>query len=54
MGRLTMAEAHKLLAAVCGELCLCLVRGAGSRTKLKGWARRIRAVADAFEEQADR
>lgn len=51
---MTIADAHKQLAAVCGELCLCLVRGAGSRTKLKDWARRIRAVADAFEEQAER
>lgn len=44
-----MAEAHRLLAGVCGQLSLCLVRNTGSRSKLREWARTLREVADKFD-----
>lgn len=48
-----IADAHRLLAEVVGELSLCLVRGKGGRSQLRDWAARLRAVAATFEEASN-
>lgn len=47
-----MEEAHRMLAGVVGELSLSIVRGSGSRAKMRLWAQRLRHVAEKFEEKA--
>lgn len=49
-----LEEAHRVLAGVCGELSLALVRGTGSRSRLLAWADRLRTVASHMETHARR
>lgn len=44
-----MEQAHRVCAAVAGELSLAIVRGKAPRPVIESWIKRLRQVADAFE-----
>jgi len=49
-----MEKVHRLVAGVCGEISIALIRGAASRGRLLSWAERLRSAADQLEERAGR